>query len=211
MQVLTLLRMIAGLTPATSGEIRIAGRKVGSVQDGIGMVFKEPSLLSWLTGMGNVLVACSSIKHSSAQCEAQALRLLTAMGISHCADQHPASFSPGLAQRVSICRALALNPSILLMDDPFCCLDGVDREQMILDIQRLRLTPGTTVVLCTTCVNEAILLSDRVAVLGRDGRILQTVAVELPRPRRMDKATAPLITEYCNNARTALHAAGILA
>jgi len=206
-----LLRMIAGLDPATSGEIRISGGKVESVRHEVGMVFREPSLLNWRTGLENALFACEVRDLDQAKCRDQARHLLATMGISRCEDLRPPEFEAGLGQRISICRALVPCPSLLLMDDPFHCLDGLDREQLATDIQRLWLTPKITVVLCTTVINEAVQLSDRIAVTGRDGRVLQTLSIDLPRPRRMDKATTPLIAEYGSTIRTILHAGGMLA
>ena len=206
-----LLRMIAGLDLAASGEIRISGRRVTSVRDDVGMVFDEPSLLDWRTGLENALLSCEVRPHDHAQCRAQARHLLATMGVSPYESMRPSEFERGVAQRISICRALVPCPSLLLMDDPFNGLDGLDREQLAMDIQRLWLTPKITVLLCTTSINEAVQLSDRIAVMGRDGRILQTLSVELPRPRRMDKATTPAIAEYVSTIRTILHASGLLA
>ncbi len=205
-----LLRMIAGLDPATSGEIRIAGKKVESAQRDVGMAFTEPSLLNWRTVVENVLVQGELRNLEPRQCEAQARSLLAAMGVLGCEDLESSDLSMGLAQRVSICRALVHNPSLLLMDDPFHGLDGLEREQMATDIQRLRLTPRVTVVLGTTSINEAVQLSDRVAVMAPDGRIPQTFSIDLPRPRRMDKTTTPQIAEFANSIRTILHACGTL-
>ncbi len=205
-----LLRMIAGLDYATSGEVRVSGKRVGSVQGCAGMVFREPSLLAWRTGLENVLLGCEARGLDPVQAKARARHLLAAMGASQCADLKPPVYSPSLAQRVSICRALAPEPALLLMGDFFCGLDGLDREQMVADFQRLWLTPKITVVLCTTAIGEAVRLSDHVAVMGTDGRLLQVVSIDLPRPRRMDKATTPRIAEYGSCVRTILHAAGIL-
>ncbi len=206
-----LLRMIAGLDLATSGEIRISGRRVASVRNDVGMVFTEPSLLDWRTGLENVLLSCELRSLDHARCRAQARHLLATMGISRFENLKPSELERGIAQRISICRALVPCPSLLLMDDPFNGLDGLDREQLAMDIQRLWLTPKITVLLCTNSINEAIQLSDRIAVMGRDGRILQTLPIELPRPRRMDKATTPAIAEYGSTIRTILHASGLLA
>lgn len=205
-----LLRLIAGLDFPASGKVLVSGTDVVSAQQNVGFVFKEPSLLEWQTVFQNVLLPCEVRRLNRLQCEAQARRLLIAMGVAGYADRKPAGLSVGLAQRVSVCRALAHSPSLLLLDNPFHNLSGLDREQMATDLQRLWLTPRMTVVLGTTQIAEAVHLSDRVAVMAPDGRILQTISIDLPRPRRMDKATTPRIAEYCNSIRTVFHAGGML-
>jgi NitT/TauT family transport system ATP-binding protein len=205
-----LLRMIAGLVLPSSGEVRISGKKVESGRQDFGIVFEQPSLLEWRTLLENVLLQIELRRMDLQQGKAQARRLFAAVGLSGYEDRMPHALPLGLAQRVALCRALVHNPSLLLMEDPFHSLDGLDREQMAVDLQRLGLTPKVTVVLFTADIREAVQLSDRVAIMARDGRILQPVSIDLARPRRMDKSTTPKIAEYCSTIRTILHATGML-
>ncbi len=206
----TLLRMIAGLLPLSSGEIRVGGRKVVSPQTEIGVVFEKPFLLEWRTALENVLLQ-AEIRgldlHSSVD---RARRLLVMLGLAGFERRKPRNLAPGMAVRVALCRALVHDPDLLLLDDPFHDLDPLEREQIASDLQRLGLTPGTTILLATHSPAEAVRLSDRVAVLSPGGRIQQCLTIDLPRPRRFDKTTTPHITEYCSSIRTLLHAQGTL-
>lgn len=205
-----LLRMIAGILPPSSGEVRISGKKAASCRREVGIVFEEPSLLGWRTLLENALLEVELRRMDLRQGESQARRLFAAIGLSGHEDRMPHAVTAELAQRAAVCRALMHNPSLLLMENPFHGLDGLDREQIAADFQRLGLVPKITVVLITADIREAVQLSDRVAVMARDGRILEPISIDLARPRRMDKATTPQIAEYCSNLRTILHATGIL-
>jgi len=117
----------------------------------------------------------------------------------------------GMAQLVSVCRALVHRPALLLLDEPFRMLDTLALEQILDAFQRLWLETKTTALLCTGNIQEAVLLSDRIAVMSQGpGRILQEYLIDLPRPRRMDRATTPLIAEYCSRIRTLFRAQGVL-
>jgi NitT/TauT family transport system ATP-binding protein len=205
-----LVRMIAGLIPPTAGDVLIAGKKAASCGQDLGIVFEEPSLLGWRTLLENALLEVELRRMDSRQGEDQARRLFAAVGLSGYEDRMPHAVPAGLAQRAALCRALVHNPSLLLMEDPFNSLDGLDREQAAVDLQRLGLAQKVTAVLFTADIREAVQLSDRVAVMARDGRIIEPISIDLARPRRMDKATTPRIAEYCSNIRTILHATGVL-
>jgi NitT/TauT family transport system ATP-binding protein len=203
-----LLKMIAGLVQPSSGEVRLSGRNASC--GALGFVFEEPSLLEWRTLLENALLQ-TELRHMDVRAgEMQARRLFASLGLSGYEDRMPHEVPIGVAQRASLVRALVHSPSLLLLENPFHRFDGLDREQVAADLQRLPLTPKMTVVLVTADIREAVQLSDRVAVMAGDGRILQSVSIDLMRPRRMDKATTPQIAEYCSNFRTILHAAGML-
>ena len=205
----TLLRMISGLVRPSSGKVRLSGREAAGCVPESGIVFEEPSLLEWRTLLENALLQ-TELHHMNRQAgETQARRLFAAVGLLGHEDRMPHEVPVGLAQRAAVCRALMHSPSLLLLENPFHRFDGLDREQMAVDLQRLGLTPKITVVMITADIREAVQLSDRVAILTHDGRILQPVSIDLVRPRRMDKATTPLIVEYCSSFRTILHASGM--
>ncbi len=206
----TIVKMIAGLMPVSAGEVRIGSHRVESPQLNLGIVFETPLLMGWRTALENVLLQAEVRgldRHSSVD---QARRLLAMLGLSGCESLLPHMLSPGMAVRVAVCRALVHDPPILLMDDPFRDLDPLDREQIATDIQRLSLSPRTTVLLATRLPTEAVQLSDRVAVLSPEGRVQQYFSIELPRPRRLDKAMTPVISECCSAIRTLLQAQGTL-
>lgn len=206
----SMLRLIAGLEFPQSGEVRISGARADQSEECVGIVFEEPSLLDWRTALDNVLLQCELRGLDPRVKRSEALRLFALMGIEEFAHRRPQELTIGIAQRIAICRALIHAPTLLLMDNPSRPLDGLDREQLGLDLQRLQLTPKITTVFYTSCIDEAVLLSDRIAVMDTAGRVTHTVTVELPRPRRMDKETTPRIAEYSGTIRTYLHAGGVL-
>ena len=204
----TLLKLIAGLLKLTSGQIKMLGDPWDAVHPAIGYVLARPYLMPWRTLLQNVLLQAEIRGLDDKTSRGQAYTLLTMLGLSGAESRMPHELSPAEAVRGGLCRALVHNPSLLLMDDPFRCLDPLDREQIAAEIQRLSLTPRMTVVLATCLPNEAVQLADRVAVMAPDGTIRQYLSIELPRPRRLDKSTTPQITEYCTAIRLLLHAYG---
>ncbi len=207
----TLIRMIAGLVPVTSGKMEVAGFDPNVELPPFGVVFQYPTLFDWRTAMQNVLLQAELRGLDARRSEERAQHLLSMLGASGFASQRPRTLPPEIAQAVSICRALVHDPPILLLDDPFGMLDPLTRERLATDLQRLWLSSRKTVLLVTAHIREAIQLSDRVAVMSSaPGRIVETIAIDLPRPRRMDKATTPAIADYCNRVRTILQAQGVL-
>ncbi len=206
----TLLRMIAGLVPLSAGEIHVAGSAVVSPLTDIGIVFEKPLLLEWRTALENVLLQAEirGLDHNSSVVRAR--RLMVILGLGGIEDRKPNDLAPGMAVRVALCRALLHDPPLLLLDNPFHTLDPLEREQIVSDIQRLGLTPAATILFATHLPAEAVQLSDRVAVLSPGGSVQHCLTIDLPRPRRFDRATTPRITEYCNSIRTLLYAQGTL-
>ena len=182
----TLLLIVAGLLPASAGEVRVADRPVTRAQTDVGIVFQNPVLLDWRTVIRNVLLQVESRRLDVAACRPKALALLRSVGLEGFEEKYPFELSGGMRQRTAICRALIHDPPLLLMDEPFGALDALTREQMRLDIERLWLETRKTVLFITHSIPEAILLSDRVVVMSpRPGRIEQVFDIRLPRPRRL--------------------------
>jgi len=181
----TLLRMVAGLIKPTSGTIIVREEPVSSPLRDIGMVFQSPVLLPWRSTLANILFVAEmgglrASAHLQRASELMALADLT--GFEH---SYPHELSGGMQQRVSICRAMLLRPSLILMDEPFGALDVITRERMGFALQTLWDESRSTVLFVTHSISEAVLLSDTVVVMTpRPGRIYDIVPIDLPRPRR---------------------------
>jgi NitT/TauT family transport system ATP-binding protein len=184
----TLLRLVAGLLPPTSGSITVSGRMVRSPVADVAMVFQAPVLLPWRRTIDNILFSAEmrGADRDAYLDRAQALVRLT--GLEGFERRYPHELSGGMQQRVAICRALLLDPALLLMDEPFGALDVLTRERMAFELQRIWMATRTTVLFVTHSITEAVLLSDAVVVISaRPGRVKAIVRVDLPRPR--DEAT----------------------
>jgi NitT/TauT family transport system ATP-binding protein len=186
----TLLRLVAGLIEATSGSLSIGGETPSEARarGELGFVFQEPTLLPWRTALDNVTLLTEVAKRGTASERRQRGReLLELVGLGDFIDAHPAKLSGGMQRRVGIARALALDPRILLLDEPFGALDEITRQRMNMELLRIWTQQRTTTMLVTHNVGEAVFLSDRVLVMGtRPGRIIAEVTIDLPRPRRLE-------------------------
>ena len=188
----TLMRLVAGLVPATTGRIAIAGTKGDGPHTGLGIVFQAATLLDWRTVLGNVLLQLELRGLDPKAYEARAIALLKAVGLGDFTGALPRELSGGMKQRAAIVRALVHDPKILLMDEPFGALDALTREQMRLDLEALWLATRKTVLFITHSIDEAVLLADRVVVMSpRPGRIERIIDVGLPRPRGLPARRAP--------------------
>jgi len=180
----TLLRLIAGLLPATSGQVWIAGEPVRKPSSEVGMMFQRPALLPWRSVLDNVLLPVELFGWSRAKYRDHAHELLEMVGLHDFGKQLPHELSGGMQQRVALCRALIARPKVLLMDEPFSALDALTRAELAVELQRIHMELGATIVFVTHSVQEAVLLADRVAVLtARPGRVREIVPVDIPRPR----------------------------
>jgi NitT/TauT family transport system ATP-binding protein len=207
----TILKMLAGLLPHTSGTITIGGRKVEGPQTDVGIVFQEAILLDWRDVLANVMLQIDIRKMDRAAGEASARTLLKATGLEGFEHKKPYELSGGMRQRVSICRALVHDPPLLLMDEPFGALDALTREQISMDIQRLWMEKRKTALHITHSIPEAVLLADRVVVMSpRPGRIVEIIDIDLPRPRRLDKLP-PAFNDYAGRIRDIFKSKGVLA
>jgi ABC-type nitrate/sulfonate/bicarbonate transport system ATPase subunit len=181
----TLLNIIAGLETASAGEVRVGGATVTGPGQGKGVVFQQNALFPWLTALGNVAFAARNRGLPRAGADALAADLLRLVGLEDAAPKYPVELSGGMQQRVAIARALALDPAILLMDEPFGALDEITRTEMQDELLRVWEARRKTVVFVTHSITEALILADRVLVLApRPGRVVLERRVDLPRPRR---------------------------
>jgi len=187
----TLLRMIGGLLAPTGGDLRVAGRALwdGERRDGaavqeLGMVFQEANLFPWLSIEDNVALPLRLRGMSRAERLRRAQELTRLVGIEGFEKRWPRELSGGMRQRAAIARALSYDPEILLMDEPFGALDAMTRDAMNLELQRIWMETGRTVVLVTHSIAEATFLADRIVLLSpRPGRIDTVIEVPFERPR----------------------------
>lgn len=207
----TILKMLAGLVPYTSGEITIDGKRVDKPQTDVGIVFQDAIMLDWRDVLSNVMIQIDIRKMDRAKNLPVAMELLNKVGLTGFEKKKPFELSGGMRQRVSICRALVHDPPLLLMDEPFGALDALTREQISMDIQRLWMDKRKTALHITHSIPEAVLLADRVVVMSpRPGRIVEIIDIDLPRPRRLDKLP-PRFNDYAERIRDIFKSAGVLA
>ena len=181
----TLLRVIAGLSRADEGTISIFGESVDRARANkhIGFVPQSLALLPWRSVLENVEIALE-INKGSNRVTRSPVEILAAFGLGDYLDYLPAQLSGGMRQRVAIARAFALEPALLLMDEPFAALDELTRELLRHELLELWQSTGTTVLFVTHSVTEAVLLSDEVVVMSpAPGRIRAHIAIDLERPR----------------------------
>jgi len=182
----TLLKIIAGLIPATFGRIAINGKPVSGPGPERAVVFQDYALFPWMTVRDNIEFGLEARKLPVAERFEISSRLLKVVGLSDFAERFPHQLSGGMKQRVSLARALAVDPSLLLMDEPFGALDAQTRQLLQDELLRIWREYRKTVVFVTHSIEEAIYLSDRIAVMtARPGRIKQIVMVTELRPRDM--------------------------
>ncbi|HYS18620.1 MAG TPA: ABC transporter ATP-binding protein, partial [Candidatus Binatia bacterium] len=183
----TLLRIIAGLRQATAGRIAVDGRIVTRPIPAAGMVFQAPVLLKWRRIIENVLLAAELAGLNPGDYRARAGELLRLVGLGDFGEKLPRELSGGMQQRAALCRALLLDPPLLLMDEPFGALDAMTRDELNLELLRVwgeGSRRRKTIVFVTHSIPEAVFLADRVVVMTpRPGRVASVVPVPLPRPR----------------------------
>jgi len=191
----TLLRVVAGLRRPTCGAVEVDGRAVTGPIPAVGMVFQAPVLLRWRTVRDNVLLPAELAGLERRRYRERAEHLLRLVGLDGFADRLPRELSGGMQQRAAICRALLLDPPLLLMDEPFGALDAMTRDEMNLELLRVWGEPASarkTVLFVTHSISEAVFLADRVVVMSpRPGRVARVVDVPLPRPRTPATRAAP--------------------
>jgi NitT/TauT family transport system ATP-binding protein len=180
----TLLRIVAGLLPPTAGEVLLNGKlSMGPSRDKA-YVFQHFNLLPWRTAIANVAYGLELQHVAKADRLQRARGYLELVGLSGAEDLYPSELSGGMKQRVGIARALAIEPRLLLMDEPFGALDALTREYLQGELQRIWTAKRLTVLFVTHSIDEAIYLSDRIVIMGANpGRILREIAVDFPRPR----------------------------
>ena len=180
----TLLKVVAGLTDASSGDVRLRGAQVQGPQREIGYVFQRAALLEWRSVRKNILLQAEMRGMPRQAAQQRCDQLIEMTGLTGFEQALPHELSGGMQQRVSLCRALLHQPRVLLMDEPFGALDALTREKMNVELHRIWRETGTTVVLVTHSVAEAVYLANRVVVMSpRPGRIIETLDVDLPAER----------------------------
>jgi NitT/TauT family transport system ATP-binding protein len=185
----TLLRLIGDLTPPTAGSITVNGKPAERARRDrdYGMVFQAPVLFDWRTVHGNVELPLEIGGASKAQRSQRAMEHLRLVELSDFAGHYPWQLSGGMQQRVAIARALAVDPALLLMDEPFGALDEMTRERMNLELLKIWERTETTIVFVTHSIAEAVFLSTRVVVMSpRPGRISSIIDIDLPRERNVE-------------------------
>jgi len=188
----TILKLIAGLTPPTSGAIRVDGMTPLDARETMSFVFQDATLLPWRTVTENIGLGLELERAPRERREKEISALLEFVGLKHVAASYPRELSGGMRMRVSIARALATNPRLMLLDEPFAALDEMTRDRLNEEILRLRAEQDWTAVFVTHSVGEAVFLSDRVVVLAPNpGRIHAEFRVELPAPRTSALRTSP--------------------
>lgn len=201
----TTLRIVAGLERPSSGTVRASGEMVDGPIGNAAMVFQAPVLLPWRRTLSNVLFAAEMRGKRPGAFRERAQDLIALTGLDGFEHSYPHELSGGMQQRVAMCRALLLEPTILLMDEPFGALDVMTREKMGFELQRIWSETKNTVLFVTHSITEAVLLSDRVIVMTpRPGRAKAVIQVDLARPRDVGTLKDPAFVELCATVREAL-------
>jgi NitT/TauT family transport system ATP-binding protein len=205
----TLLRIIAGLEQPSNGLVSLSPSAGGAGPLPLSYVFQEPTLMPWASVFENVWLPLRLAGHSRAQTRSQILRLLAGVGLESFEAAYPHALSGGMKMRVSIARALASAPELLLMDEPFAALDEMTRERLDLDLLDWWKERQLTAVFVTHSVYEAVFLSQRVVVMsGRPGRILEQIQIDEPYPRNEGFRLTARYVQCCAQVAAALRRDG---
>jgi NitT/TauT family transport system ATP-binding protein len=201
----TLLLAIAGLVEVAVGSIAIRDNPVIGPGPDRAMVFQDASLMPWRSVLGNVRFGLEMQRWRGDDMTERAMRHIRMVGLGNFSDYHPHQLSGGMRQRVNIARALAVNPDVLLMDEPFGALDAQTREVMGGELLRIWECDKKTAVFVTHDIDEAILLGDRVVMMGRNpGHIKEIVKIDMPRPRSGEMLDSEQFTAYRRRLRAML-------
>jgi NitT/TauT family transport system ATP-binding protein len=199
----TLLKIIIGLIPPTTGYVTIHNQEVIKPRRDVGMVFQQSLLLPWRNVLDNVLLPIEILRKDRLVYRTAAQDLLRLVGLADFERKFPRELSGGMQQRVSICRALVHDPSILLMDEPFGSLDALTREELGIELTEIWEKRKKTVVFVTHSINEAVYLADRVVILTpRPGTIAKIISVPLPRPRNVSMQSSTTFRHLVDEIRT---------
>jgi len=180
----TLLKLVAGLSPITSGSVAVDGMTPVNAREIVSFIFQDPTLLPWRTVRQNIVLGLELEGMARDRSKEKVDEVLHLVGLTHVADSFPRQLSGGMKMRCSIARALATRPQVLLLDEPFAALDEMTRDRINEDLLRLRAEQGWTALFVTHSVAEAVFLSTRILVLApHPGRIAHDIAIDLPFPR----------------------------
>ena len=198
----TLLRLLGGLLVPATGSVAIDGRAITEPDPRVGFVFQEPRLLPWRSVLDNVAFPLELAGWTHVQREARAREALRLVGLAGVDDDRPHQLSGGMRQRAAIARALVLEPAVLLLDEPFSALDALTRERFNVQLQAVWRETGTSIVLVTHSIPEAVFLADRILVLaGRPARIVGDVKDPIPHPRDLTDLDADLASDTAARVR----------
>jgi NitT/TauT family transport system ATP-binding protein len=204
----TVLKLISGLTAASSGTVRVDGMTPKNARETVSYIFQDATLLPWRTVRQNVGLGLELEGASKERRAEKVGGLLELVGLGHVADAYPRELSGGMKMRVSIARALATNPRLLLMDEPFAALDEMSRDRLNEELLRLRAEQKWTGIFVTHSVAEAVFLSTRIVVLAANpGRICAALPVELPWPRTAVLRATPEFEAMVSRVSFALRSA----
>jgi len=200
----TLIRMLDGIIKPTSGSISLDGERVESyaklppsILRKIGFIFQQPNLLPWFSVRENVTLPLRIFGLKGGEWKEHVDNLIAMAGLKKYENASPAEISGGMLQRVGVIRAMAHNPEVLLMDEPFGALDEMTREQLNMELMQIWHEKRQTIIFITHNIQEALLMSSRIYVMGTNpGRLIRTVDVDLPRPRSLDMIVEPDFIEY---------------
>jgi NitT/TauT family transport system ATP-binding protein len=205
----TLLKILAGLLTPSEGVATLSGSPIRGARRDIGVVFQTPVLFPWRTVLQNVLLPADVQRLDKEKMRQRAMDLIRLVGLEGFENRYPRELSGGMQQRVGIIRALIHDPAILLMDEPFGALDAMTRESMNVELQRIWMESGKTILFITHSTSEAVFLADRVIVMtARPGKIGDVFKVDLPRPRKLDIMNTEVFGAYVKRIRVALNADG---
>ncbi len=201
----TLLKIIAGLVSYDTGTVEVGDQKPKAGREDIGFMLQQSVLMPWLNVSKNVELPFVIARRQDASTSRRVEELLDLVGLSSVASLNSWELSGGMQQRVALARALALDPGIMLMDEPFSALDEFKREYLNIEVAQMADQLGKTTLLVTHSIGEAVLMSDRIIALGANpGRTVGDIAVDLERPRRADMIGTDQYQKICNEVRAAL-------
>ena len=209
----TILKLVAGTLNASAGEIYVKGREIGANPVRIGMAFQNPTLLPWMNVRDNVMLPLKIVrpykhdfrKKRKTEYRERVQTLLESVGLGDFADKYPWQLSGGMQQRVSLCRALVHEPTLLLLDEPFGALDQFTREELWEVLQKLWMKEKPTVLLVTHDLTEAAYLANRICIMqSRPGRIIRDQSVSFDRPRTVEMTAQPDFVALRDQLRTAI-------
>ncbi|MFN9771976.1 MAG: ABC transporter ATP-binding protein [Burkholderiales bacterium] len=207
----TLLKCVAGLESVSGGRIEVAGVGVSQSPENLGIVFQRDVLLDWRTVLDNVLVVAELRGLDPRKFRARAMELLQLFGLEKFADRFPWELSGGMRQRASICRALLVDPGLLLMDEPFGALDAMTRDELNLELRRMWMETHKTILFITHSVTEAVYLSDRIVVMSRNpGRVAEIIEIDLPQHRPLSLRGEPEFSRHTGRIFKMFSSMGIL-
>ena len=209
----TLMKLVTGLMPATTGEVRVRGQKVSAPIKGVGMAFQNSTLMPWRTTLQNVMLPLEIVepyrgrlRAERKEFEAKAERLLESVGLGGFGQRYPWQLSGGMQQRSNLCRALIHEPEIMMLDEPFGALDAFTREELWGIMQQLWIERRFTAILVTHDLREAVYLADTVYVMSRrPGRILYRHEIVIPRPRTLETTFEPHFVDIVHKLRDQIH------